>query len=117
MYIHAGEEKILDKDCKGHFQTDPAGIQLHLTDILESFRDCLPLSAKLFLNSDLLQESDENISQLDTEIVTLLHTNVEASIVATTCWDTLDEIPSLSDDKLRPVCIPTNLKIAVATLK
>ena len=98
--------------------TDPAGIQLHLADILDYFRDRFPLNAKLFLNSDLLQECDENITQLDTEIVTLVDTRVQTSIVATTCWDTQEEIPNIEDPcdtRHSPLCIPTNLKITVAT--
>lgn len=73
------------------------------------------MKAALFLPNE---ESSENkkIAHLDLEVITLTSINTESSIIATTIWDKNEDIPSLDDDNVVPVFIPTDLKIKVALL-
>ena len=107
-----GKEKTLYEDCEGHFLTDPGSVQLYLTDIVEFFKDCLPLKAMLFPDNSGIS-SDDKISQLASEVITLKHIEVESSIIATTCWNESDSIES---EHLVPISIPVELQITVAVL-
>ena len=94
---------------------DPSCVQLYASEIVEHLKDSLPLKATLFLDSI---ESDCPLPRLASEVVTLKHTNVESSIIATTCWDENDAIPDIDtdDDNIVPVAIPADLKISVTLL-
>lgn len=113
---HLGEEKTLYEDCEGHFLTDPGSVRLHLTDIVEYFGDCLPQKALLFLNSDV---TDESVSHLVSEVITLTHVSIMSSIIASTCWNGEDDdlLPEVTDEDHIPVAIPTELEISVSILK
>ena len=108
-----GDEKTLYTDCDGHFSTAPSGIQLFLTDIVEHFKDSLPLNAILFLDSDLC---NDRIAQLASKVVTLTQVSIETSIIATTCFDENDASLDIDEDAI-PVAIPTVLDLAVTVLR
>ena len=109
MYTVIGKEKTLYEDCEGHFLTDPGSVQLYLTDIVEFFKDCLPLKAMLFLDSGTIS-SDDKILQLASEVITLRHIEVESSIIATTCWNDIES------EHLVPIAIPVELQITISGL-
>lgn len=119
IIFYAGKEKVLHTNCTGHFQTDPEGVKLHLTDIVELFRDSFPLKAVLFINSENLDEFDAKIKHLDLELVTLINTYVESAIVATTCWNGEENTKVTASPECNhvPLSIPVNLKIAVTPVK
>ena len=98
-------------DCKGCFLTDPGSVRLYLTDINEFFKDHLPQKAMIFLNSDV---TDDSISHLVSEIITLTHMSIESSLIAT-CWDGESESLSTTDNDENEslISIPINLDIVV----
>ena len=111
------EEKTLYEECEGNFLTDPSSVRLYLTDIVEHFSDCLPFKAMVFLNSDV---TDESVSHLASEIVSLTHVSVVTSIIATTCLneDAPDQqISELDYENDTPIAIPIELEISVHVLR
>lgn len=119
LHVHCtpvGEEKTLYEECEGNFLTDPGSVRLYLTDIVDFFSDCLPLKAMLFLNSDV---TDDSVSHLVSEVITMTHISVATSIIATTCWNEEggDQIPDLDDEDHIPIGIPIELEIAVTLLR
>ena len=68
----------------GHFSTAPGGIPLFLTDIVEHFKDSVPLSAILFLGSDLC-DNDIIVANLASTEVTFTQVSTKSSIIATAC--------------------------------
>ena len=64
----------------------------------------------LFLDSGI--SSDDKISQLASEVITLKHVEVESSIIATTCWN-INDSDDIESDQLVPITIPTELQITV----
>ena len=115
-----GDEKMLYRECEGHFQTDPGSVRLYLPEIAEYFKDSLPLVARVFLNSDV---TDDCISSLVSDVVTLTHISVESSIIATTCWDDDNsdsdspEDTTDADNQKIPIAIPMDLSIEVSIIK
>lgn len=101
------------KDCDGHFSTAPGGIPLFLTDIVEYFKDSLPLNAILFLHSD---SCNERIAHLASKVVTLTQVSIESSVIATTCFDGNDISLDIDEDAV-PVAIPTDLNITITVLQ
>lgn len=117
LFYILGDEKTLYEDCEGCFLTDPGSVRLYLTDIVEFFGDCLPLKAMLFLNSDV---TDDSVSHLVSEVITLTHISVMTSIIATTCWNEDDSsatIPDVDDEDEVPIAIPIELEISVKILE
>lgn len=118
-YKYTGEEKTLYRQCEGHFLTDPGSVRLYLPEIAEFFRESLPLEAKLFLNSDV---TDDSISHLVSEVVTMTHVSIESSIIATTCWNdeskpnVLEEIGD-ENKSCMPIAIPMDLKIEISVIE
>ena len=110
---------MLYRECEGHFQTDPGSVRLYLPEIAVYFKDSLPLVARVFLNSDV---TDDCISSLVSDVVTLTHISVESSIIATACWNddsepnSLEEITDADDQKI-PIAIPMDLSIEVSLIK
>ena len=110
---------MLYRECEGHFQTDPGSVRLYLPEIAEYFKDSLPLVARVFLNSDV---TDDCISSLVSDVVTLTHVSVESSIIATACWNddskpnSLEEITDADNQKI-PIAIPMDLSIEVSLIK
>ena len=100
------------EDCKGNFFTNPSYVQLSLKDVIEHFRDSLPLDVVLFVNSDV---SSDDITHLHSEVITLTQLAVQSSIVATASVNESDEIPEI-DDSTITTNIPTDLKIYVSVL-
>lgn len=104
------------RECEGNFLTDPGSIRLYLPEIAEFFEESLPLYAKIFLNCDV---SDDNISCLVSDVVTMTHVAIKTSVIATACWvdhNSLVEIKD-DDDQSLPVAIPTDLNIEVSLLE
>ena len=93
--------------------TDPGGIRLYLTDINEFFYDQLPQKAIVYLNSDVTNES---ITNLDSEVITLTHVSVESSIIATNWNEGEDDIDDIYECEC-PISIPIYLDIAVELLE
>ena len=71
----------------------------------------------LFLNSDV---TDDSVSHLISEVITLTHVSIVTSIIATTCFneDGADEhLSKLNDENDIPVAIPIELEISIHILK
>lgn len=112
-YVHAESDKTLYSDCRGCFLTDPGSVRLYLTDIYEFFKDELPLRAMIFLNSDV---TDDTITHLASEIITLTCVSVELSIIATCAHEEEEQIQFESENEIEqdcPISIPINLDIVV----
>ena len=113
-----GGEKTLYRDCTGHFLTDPGSVRLYIPEIVEFFEKSFPLVAKVFLNSDV---SDDSISRLVSDIVTIMHSSIESSIIATTCWNDESNQSLLvkvenDNNQCMPLAIPTDLNITVSII-
>ena len=104
------EEKSLHEDCAGYFTTDPYRIRLYPPEILAHLAEFLPLKSKLFISCDT---SEELPVHLISDVVTLLHSSTETSLIATTCWE--KGIAPTDEDRV-PVDIPLNLDIEVVII-
>ena len=113
----AGEEKSLYRECEGHFLSDPGSVRLYLPEIAEFFGKSLPLDAKMFLNCDV---TDDSLSHLVSDVVTMTYVGMESSVVATSCWvDDQNSLSEIKDDdgQCLPVAIPTDLSIDVSVIE
>ena len=106
------------RECSGRFQTDPGSVRLYIPEIAAYFKESLPVVARVFLNSDV---TDDNISSLVSDVVTLTHVSIESSIIATACWNdetkpnSQEEITDANNQKI-PIAIPVDLSIEVSLL-
>ena len=75
---------LYQDDCVATFTTDPQRIKLHLPEILDAFPDSFPLDAMMFAPEG---DADDFPPHLTTDMVTLTHTSILSSIIATTHWD------------------------------
>ena len=108
---HVNMYTCLQEDCEGHFTTNPNSIKLYLPEILEHFGNDFPLEAMLYIRPET---SDDLPLHLTSDIITLTHTEIESSIIASTCWEY--EKQELSEEDRALVAIPTNLDIEVTFL-
>lgn len=104
------EEKNLHEDCAGYFTTDPYRVRLYPPEILAHLSEFLPLKSKLFISFDT---SEELPVHLISDVVTLLHSSTETSLIATTCWE--GGIAPTDEDRV-PVDIPLSLDIEVVII-
>ena len=74
---------------------------------------CLPLETMLYMHSEL--STDDLPLHLTSDVVTLVHTAVESSIIASTCWE-LDRQEELTEEDKALVAIPMDLDIEVTFL-
>ena len=71
----------------------------------------------MFLNCDV---SDDSLSHLVSDVVTMTYVGMESSIVATSCWiDDQNSFLEIKDDdgQCLPVAIPTDLSIDVSVIE
>ena len=113
LSVNTWEEKILHRECAGHFTTDPYCTQLYLPEILANVRYPLPLMAKMYLDV----EGEEAFPEyLISEPVKLAEQLTERSLVATP----VDEEGDTDDTKAIPdtlVELPTSLDIEVVMIR
>ena len=111
--VNTWEEKILQRECVGHFTTDPYCTQLYLPEILSNVKCPLPLMAKMYLDV----EGEEAFPEyLISEPVKLAEQLMERSLVATP----VDEEGDTDDMKALPntlVELPTSLDIEVVIVR
>ena len=105
------------RDCTGCFLTDPGSVRLYIPEIVEFFGKSFPLLVKVFLNSDV----SDSISNLVSDVVTISHSSIESSIVASTCWSDESSPNSLEKNEndnnwCMPFAIPTDLNITVSII-
>lgn len=98
------------RQCEGHFLTDPGSVRLYLPDIAEFFHESLPIVAKLFVNSDV---TDDTVSSFASEVVRMTHISTESAIIATS-WNAEETGES---EQTTPVAIPTDLNIEVSIIE
>ena len=113
LSVNTWEEKILHRECVGHFTTDPYCTQLYLPEILSNVKYPLPLMAKMYLDV----EGEEAFPEyLISEPVKLAEQLTERSLVATP----VDEEGDTDDMKAIPntlVELPTSLDIEVVIIR
>jgi hypothetical protein len=107
-----GEEKLLYRQCEGHFQTDPGSVRLYLPEIAEFFHESLPILAKLFINSDV---TDDSVSSFASEVVKMTHISIESAIIATS-WNA-EETGESGHEQSAPIAIPIDLNIEVSVVE
>ena len=110
--LKTNEDKILQEDCEGHFTTNPERVKLYLPEILEHFGSLLPLEAMMYIRSEMPEDLPLHLT---TDMVTLTHTTVESSIIASTCWE-YEKREELSEEDQALVAIPINLDIEIIFL-
>ncbi|XP_064395371.1 uncharacterized protein LOC135342551 isoform X2 [Halichondria panicea] len=108
------QEKTLYDECEGNFTTTPVALQMFLPELLEYLTDSLPLQAMLYVTNETQAESEFPLD-LTTEMITLTHTSIETSIVATTYWG--DDETGLTEEDFMPLAIPLELEIEITVLK
>ena len=108
--VSIGEEKLLYRQCEGHFLTDPGSVRLYLPEIAEFFHESLPILAKLFINSDV---TDDSVSSFASEVVKMTHTSVESAIIATS-WNAEE---TGENEQSIPIAIPVDLNIEVSVVQ
>ena len=108
--LYTGEEKILYRQCEGHFLTDPGSVRLYLPEIAEFFHESLPIVAKIFVNSDV---TDHSVSSFASEVVKMTHISIESAIIATS-WNAEETEES---EQRTPIAIPIDLKIEVSIIE
>ena len=104
-------EKTLYGDCSGNFVTEPTGVGLCPSDVLQYFHHILPHGAVMVINSDVM---DESILHLGSQVVTLYGMTTEYSVIATVV-ETTDPYANI-DGAPMVVSIPNDLKIKVAAV-
>lgn len=105
-----GGEKTLYADCEGNFLTDPGSVRLYLSDIHKFFKDQLPIKAMIFLNSDV---TDDSISHLVSEVITLTHVSIESALIATSGNSEEEEENEYWNEGESLISIPISLDISV----
>ena len=97
--LKENREKVLNLNCAGNFSTRPKDVSLFLTEILKHLPDIFPCKAVLYNISSLATERSPSMSgglpnrpgsmtKLGSaSIVTMMHSSVETSIVATSALE------------------------------
>ena len=112
--LTTGKEKVLSANCAGNFSTKPRDVCLYLPEILKHLPDIFPSKAVLFSNQmdgtprkvGSHQRTGSNSKLGVPTNVTLLHSSIETSLVATSVHDQDPENARLLD-------IPVDLDILV----
>lgn len=104
-----GDEKVLYRQCEGNFLTDPGSVRVYLPEIAKFFEKSLPILAKIYLNSDV---TDDSISHLALKVVKMTHISTESEIIATS-WSSESD----GNEVCQPLAIPFDLKIEVSTIE
>ena len=87
MRVGEQQQRMLSKDCTGHFTTDPYRTQMYLSDILSNVPRPLPLMANMY--ADI--EREHTLPEcLNSEAVILAEEATETSLVATLMNDDSD---------------------------
>ena len=108
MCVGEQQQRMLSKDCTGHFTTDPYRTQMYLPDILSNVPRPLPLMANMYADF----ESEHTLPEcLKSEAVILAEEATETSLVATLMNDDCDPTTGSVPNTL--VDLPTNLDIEV----
>ena len=89
--------------------TEPTGVALSLTDILQFFGHNLPLRVVMVINADV---TDESVLHLESQIITLYGTSTEYSVIATSLVS-----GGNTKDSPMAISIPNDLKIKVAAVE
>ena len=112
--LTTGKDKVLSANCTGHFSTKPRDVCLYLPEILKHMPDVFPCKAVLFNNQDdkvprkvrTHQRMGSNSKLGVPTVVSMLHSSIETSLVATSVHDQDPENARLLD-------IPIDLDILV----
>ena len=87
MHVGEQQQRMLSRDCTGHFTTDPYRTQMYLPDILSNVPRPLPLMANMYADT----ESEHTLPEcLTPEAVILAEEATETSLVATLMNDDSD---------------------------
>ena len=112
--VTKGENKILPTHCTGNFTTRPRSVCLHLPEILEHVPDPIPSEAVIHIDRNTCNYHfvPENLIG---DVITLTHSSIETSLVATAYYDKFDKDGELKseDKKVGIFDIPVNLEIEV----
>lgn len=103
---------ISQEDCEAHFSTNPELVKLYLPEVLEHLSSSLPFETMLYIHSEPFEDLPLHLTA---DMVTLMHTVVESSIIASTCWE-YEQQGDLSDEDHALVAIPIDLDIEVTFL-
>ena len=112
MRVGEQQQRMLSKDCTGHFTTDPYRTQMYLPDILSNVPRPLPLMANMYVDI----ESEHTLPEcLNSEPVILAEEATETSLVATLMNDDSDPTGSVPTGSVPNtlVDLPTSLDIDV----
>ena len=112
MHVGEQQQRMLSKNCTGHFTTDPYRTQMYLPDILSNVPRPLPLMANMY--ADI--ESEHTLPEcLNSEAVILAEEATETSLVATLMNDDSDSTESVPTGSVPNtlVDLPTSLDIDV----
>ena len=85
--LTAGREKSLSESCIGNFSTKPKDICLFLPEILKNMPDIFPCRAVLFNNPHSEAASSMPSSNKVMSLVTMMHSSIETSLVATSALE------------------------------
>ncbi len=113
--ITTGENKSLPMQCTGHFTTKPHSVCLYLPELVEHVPNPLPAEAVVFVdrttcNYEFVPEN------LIGEVVTLTHSSIETTLIATAYSCELEEEEEVKPINIHGVDIydiPVNLEIEV----
>ena len=100
------KEKFLQRDCMGHFTTDPFCTQLHLPELVRYVPDPFPVRARMFPDVKTESTFPEHVFS---EPVLLVNQYVETSLIATPVSDqgaiqnTVVELPTTLDIEVRVI--------------
>lgn len=114
--ITTGETKSLPIQCAGNFTTKPHSLCLHLPEIVKHIPNVFPVEAVVYIerttcNYEFVPES------LIGEVVTLTHSSIETTLIATAYSCELSEeeevVKPVNPEKVEIHDIPVNLDIEV----
>lgn len=100
------KEKFLQRECMGHFTTDPFCTQLHLPELVRYVPDPFPVMARMFPDAKTESTFPEHVFS---EPVLLVNQYVETSLIATPVSDqgaiqnTVVELPTTLDIEVRVI--------------
>ena len=103
------EKKSLPVHCAGLFSTKPSDIRLYLPQLL-NIPDMFPAKAKLFFNDIIMEDSLED---LPVGVITLTHSSIETSLVATMYSDESEEDEEEEEEEDEVLDIPVMLDVDV----
>ena len=104
MRVGEQQQRMLSKDCTGHFTTDPYRTQMYLPDILSNVPRPLPLLANMYVDI----ESEHTLPEcLNSEPVILAEEATETSLVATLMNDDSDPTGSVPTGSVPTGSVPS----------